>query len=418
MSQSKTPNPKPAPAVDERITVARLTAAGRSAVATLLLEGPGAAQLLDGLFSAKNAPSGLSPGERLFVGRFQDHGQGSRLGEEIVVRCRSERCVELHCHGGSASIERIESILVAHGCEPVDWKDRADSRHDGGHDDPIRAAARLALAKVETARTAAVLLDQYQGALRREIESILASLAAKDAPAATKKIKAILAWADLGRHLVEPWRVVLAGRPNVGKSTLINALVGYGRAIVHHVPGTTRDVLTAATAVEGWPVLLADTAGLRSTDHPIERAGVRLAEEQLEAADLVLLVFDASEQWSDEDRQLCRRRPSALIVHSKIDLADESRLFIAPQDRPPGIATSGLAGVDTSGLGRGITQLAAAIGRRLVAESPPPMSAVPFTKPQIAALQAALAVCEDADAREDGLAAARSALLPLIQESQ
>ena len=393
MSQSETPNPKPAPPADKRLTVTRLTAPGRSAVATLLLEGPGAAQLLDGLFFAKAAPSGLSPGERLFVGRFQDPSQSSSCGEEIVVRPRSASSVELHCHGGSASIERIESILAAHGCETVDWNDRS-----GGHDDPIRAAALMALAKAETAQTAAVLLDQYQGALRREIESILALLAVKnvpagkdipavkDIPAATKKIKALLAWADLGRHLVEPWRVVLAGRPNVGKSTLINALVGYSRAIVHHAPGTTRDVLTATTAVEGWPVLLADTAGLRATDHPIERAGVRLAEEQLEAADLVLLVFDASTRWCDEDRQLCRRRPSALIVHNKIDLADESRLSTTLQDRPPGIATSGL-------MDEGITQLAAAIGRRLVPKGPPPMAAVPFTKRQIAALQAALVLC-------------------------
>ena len=304
----------------------------------------------------------------------------------------------MHCHGGSASIARIESILVEHGCEVVDWRRRVDNSHD----DPIRAAAFHALTKAETSQTAAVLLDQYQGALRRAVDSILASLAERDVAAAVEKIEAVLEWANFGRHLVEPWRVVLAGRPNVGKSTLINALVGYSRAIVHHVPGTTRDVLTATTAMEGWPVVLADTAGLRPTEHVIERAGVQLAEKQFEAADLVLLVSDASEPWSDEDSRLYRRRATSLIVHNKIDLVKESRVSEIRDERPPGILASGLTG-------EGITELATAIGRCLVPCSPPPLTAVPFTEPQAAALRTARAACEE----EGGLDAARSALLRL-----
>ena len=138
--------------------------------------------------------------------------------------------------------------------------------------------------------------------------------------AARRQIDALLARADLGRHLVQPWRVVLAGRVNVGKSSLINALAGYGRSIVHPSPGTTRDAVTVTTAIDGWPVELCDTAGLRSGGDAVERAGIELARERLAQADLAILVFDRSAAWSAEDQALCDQWPGGLLVHNKCDL--------------------------------------------------------------------------------------------------
>ena len=101
-------------------------------------------------------------------------------------------------------------------------------------------------------------------------------------------------YAPLGRRLTAPWRVVVAGPPNVGKSSLVNALAGYQRSIVAPTPGTTRDVVTTRLAIDGWPVELADTAGVREATDALETQGVRLAREATAAADLCLWVLDAS----------------------------------------------------------------------------------------------------------------------------
>lgn len=345
------------------LQVVRLTPPGRGAVATLLVEGTGAVGVVDALFrAAGRRPWKSRPNDQLAVGRF---AVGLETGEEVVVRRCSDRSVELHCHGGHAAVAMIERVLVERGCRSVAWQDWAA----GHHQDPIAAAACLALADARTERTAAILLDQYHGALRRALEEIEAAHRRGDTATAARQVEVLLARADLGRHLVRPWRVVLGGKVNVGKSSLINALLGYGRAIVHAQPGTTRDVVTAGTAIEGWPVELSDTAGLRSGDDTVERAGVQRAEEQLAAADLALLVFDAATPWSARDRQLIEAWPAALLVHNKCDLPR------APGARSPGISIS-------ASTGEGVEALLRVIAARLVPDPPPPGAPVPFTAEQ------------------------------------
>ena len=363
--------------------VIQLTPPGRGAVATLLVEGDGAAGLLEGVFRAKDGrPLTDFATDRLVFGHFGiglDSESGPGTAEEVVVRCRSPRSVEVHCHGGHAAVARIVDVLVARGGRTLGWRQWV-RRH---HDDPIAAEARIALADARTERTAAILLDQVHGALGGAVGRIQNALGLNNVSAAEKELDDLLARAPLGRHLVEPWRVVLAGRPNVGKSSLINALVGYGRAIVHHAPGTTRDVVTAATAIDGWPVELSDTAGLGQGDHPLERAGVERAEAALATADLVVLVFDSARRCSDADRALLESRPSAVVVWNKCDLPP------ARGGRPPGLAVSALRG-------DGIAELVRRIADRLAPHPPPPGSAVPFTSDQIADLRsAAVALARD-----------------------
>ena len=207
------------------------------------------------------------------------------------------------------------------------------------------------------------------------MDEIRQAIGRGDASSARGRIDALLAQAELGRHLTRPWSVVLAGRVNVGKSSLLNALAGHARAIVHHAPGTTRDAVTAATAIDGWPVELCDTAGLRSPGDAIERAGIDLARQRLAAADLVVLVTDRSAAWSREDQTLFDQWPGAVLVHNKCDLPP------ALGDRPDGLLTSALHG-------QGIETLLETIAGRLVPSPPPPGAAVPFTDEQVEMIRA------------------------------
>jgi tRNA modification GTPase len=376
------------------LKIVQLTPLGRGAIATLLIEGDGALAAVEANFQTKNGrplskllhyekqttfpteseSSGTFHNNRLVFGHF-----GAPPGAEAVVRCRSPESVEIHCLGGLASVAMIQEALSRCGGQTSSWQEWLAA----GADDPIAAEAAAALAQATTPRTAAILLDQYRGALGRELTTIERAVQTGDITAAKSRLDALLAFADLGLHLVQPWRVVMAGRPNVGKSSLINALLGYDRAIVHASPGTTRDVVTATTALDGWPVELSDTAGLRSGGGDIERAGIELARKKMAAADLVILAFDLGSPWSKDDEDLVGSWPKALVVHTKSDLVvEEKRTGEATasieiiQSRAAGIATSSLTG-------EGIEELVQSIAHRLVPNPPPPGAAVPFTREQI-----------------------------------
>jgi tRNA modification GTPase len=350
------------PAAGERAVCSVLTPAGRGAIATIGVRGTGAVQLV-GRWFAPASGKALSdcPAGAVVFGRF---GASAAAAEELVVGILSKDDVEIHCHGGTAAVEAIMAALVSPNCQRIAWTEWAATRES----DPLAAAALLALAAARTERTAAILLDQYHGALRMALSNIAQRLQT-DLRGARQSLDELLSRADLGRHLTRPWRVVVTGVPNVGKSSLINALLGYQRSIVFDQPGTTRDVLTASTAIDGWPVELVDTAGLREGGDPIEAEGVARAQRQAAEADLVIEVLDASVGGRGSGST------SKLVVHNKCDLCPPARNAQSTELRIS--AKTGL----------GIDALIQAIGKRLVPNPPPRGAGVPFTESQITAIE-------------------------------
>jgi tRNA modification GTPase len=278
--------------------------------------------------------------------------------------------VEIHCHGGPAPQALVLEALDAVGAgrrSVADWLHRGTQSRSA-------ADAHEDLARAPTVRAAEVLLEQAEGALDREIER-LDVLARDDPSAALVALDRLVDRFRVGRRLVEGWRVVLAGRPNVGKSRLLNALAGYERAIVDPTPGTTRDIVTARTACDGWPVELADTAGLRVSDDSIEASGIALARGRQAGADLVVLVLDRSVPLTRDDQTLLDSLPRALRVANKADLP-------AAWD-----ADAGAFSVVSAERGDGIAALIERIARELVPEPPPAGAGVPFRVEQVRALE-------------------------------
>lgn len=358
--------------------VSELTPRGRGAVAVVLVSGPAATTAVAACFVSA---SGRRLAEIVFnhiaFGRW-----GGPEGEEVIVCRRSDDAVEVHCHGGTAAVAAVIEQLRERGCEMVPWRQVIGTVEP----DPIRAAARIALAEAPTARTAAVLVEQFNGALARVVDQVLTAIAADDWRPAIDAIDSVLAHQDVGLHLVEPWRVVLAGRPNVGKSSLMNALVGFERAIVFDQPGTTRDVVTMRTGVDGWPVELADTAGLRRSEDEVELAGVALAAAALADADLAVLVDDAGRpERGDGSVDHVPAGTPVVRVLNKIDLSGgewQHAPLVLPSKREE--SARGEYDVYTSALtGHGIGDLVNAIGRALVPTPPPAWAAVPFTAEQV-----------------------------------
>jgi len=271
----------------------RLTPSGRGAVATIRLTGSDALEIFSRRFQSL---SSLVVGRPVF-GRFQfSRSSGAPFsrssGEEIVVHVLGSDAVEICCHGGEAVVAAIERALIDDGAAPISWQDFFHP----GNSQRDRASRLLPFAKTE--RAAQILLDQ-----------ILLDL--PESPLGNER---------LGKHLVEPFRIALAGGTNVGKSSLLNVIVGFGRSIVHHAPGTTRDVVSVETAIDGFPVLFCDTAGLRSASCDLERQGIERSLHLLEGADLIVWMIDRSRPLSEQPP--IPERNDLLVVYNKCDLPE------------------------------------------------------------------------------------------------
>jgi tRNA modification GTPase len=288
---------------------------------------------------------------------------GTDVVDEAVLTVKAVQpvpWVEVHCHGGREVVRLLQDALTAQDIRACSWQEFESLTEP----DPLRVAAGHALANALTVRTAAILLDQYQGALGKAFEAIRIALERGETAKASWLLANLHRQANVGRHLVTPWRVVVAGAANVGKSSLVNALAGHQRCVVAPTPGTTRDVVTTIIAVDGWPVELADTAGLRESGADLEEQGMDRARRAAAAADLCLWVVDASHPpvWPNEATDRLR------LIINKVDLPSVWDL----DQSPDAIRVSARTG-------QGLDVLCHALAQWLVPEPPEAGAAVPFT---------------------------------------
>lgn len=380
------------------------------AIAVVRISGPGAEALLKRVFTGRGAPREMA------YGRVVD-GAGETLDEAMAAffpaprSYTGEDMAELYLHGGQVTVRRVLALLGCHArsARPGEFTERAFL---AGKMDLAQAEAVMDLINAGAERSAKSALAQLEGRLsvriadvERELLDALSGLeAAIDYPeeleddvtsalpevlaAAERELQALAGAGLSGRVLREGARVAIVGRPNAGKSSLLNALAGAERAIVTQFAGTTRDVLEETVSMEGVPVTLYDTAGIRAADDPVERIGVERARLAAERADLLLVCFDAAAPLTEEDLALLREtegRPR-IAVCNKSDLP---ALWSAET-----LAAQGISACTVSAeTGEGLAALRHAIAVRVAPEQE---SALVTNARHIEALQLAAAAVAEA----------------------
>jgi tRNA modification GTPase len=334
----------------EETIAAIATPPGLGGIAVLRISGRTALQVADAVFKGRGKPSA----QKTHTLRHGFVVDGEEVVDEALLAVMrgprsytAEDVVEISCHGGLVSARRVLALLVRAGArvaQPGEFTRRAFLN---GRIDLTQAEAVADVIAAQTEGAQAAALAQLQGRLFRRMQQVydhladaLASVEARldfpdeDLGPATRReimerarnatvfLEALLATAREGRVLREGVRTVIVGKPNVGKSSLLNALLGEERAIVSASPGTTRDTIEEIASIGGVPLRIVDTAGIREHADQVEEEGIRRTHEQLRLAELVLLVLDASRRLEPSDRELiglCKERP-LIVVLNKADL--------------------------------------------------------------------------------------------------
>jgi tRNA modification GTPase len=372
------------------------TAPGAAGLAVVRLSGPAAITVADAVFHGAT-PLAEAASHSLHHGWAMAGGE--RLDEVVAALFRAPRSytredvVEFSCHGGALPARRVLETLLAAGARPAGPGEFTLRAFLNGRIDlpQAEAVADLIASETEAARTLAV--SQLAGGLSRRLAAIEERLAdaraevearvdfaedvggvevpahVADAMAAAEaELASLLEGSRHARAVREGVRVAIAGRPNVGKSSLFNALLGEQRAIVSARPGTTRDRVSEPIEVAGVRVTLSDTAGLRDSGEPIEAIGIERAREALEGAAIVLWVVDTSEPLAAEDRDLAARLAGRRVL-----------VALNKSDRPARVARAELGSlldaaprsrlVEVSATeGRGLDEVRAALASLLGAE--------------------------------------------------
>lgn len=330
------------------------TAVGEGGIGIVRMSGDKALEILERVFkSTKNKDVMKMKSYTMMYGNFINPKGEEKIDEVIVSYMKApntytrEDVVEINCHGGIVAVKKILSILLNNGArlaEPGEFTKRAFLN---GRIDLSQAEAVIDIIRSKTEESLKIALDQTQGKLSSRVKGIMNNIlrelahieAAVDFPEddiddllslniinngrkILEELELLIKNAEAGKILREGLNTIIIGKPNVGKSSLLNALLQEKRAIVTDIPGTTRDVIEEYINIKGIPVKLVDTAGIREARDIVEKIGVEKSKEYIDKADLIILMLDASRPLDDEDRKIIEivKNKRVILVINKYDL--------------------------------------------------------------------------------------------------
>lgn len=356
------------------------TPVGEGGIGIVRISGPAALPIAERLFSRRT--SGGFQSHRFYYGDIRHPGSGDLLDEGFCVFMRApnsftrEDVVEIHCHGGYLLVQKVLACVQLEGArlaEPGEFTRRAFLN---GRIDLLQAESVIDIIRGKTDAALSLAQHQREGVLSRTIgdcrQRLVQALALLEAyvdfpeeeiegfdqqqidtlvNGAHDTVASLLATYEEGRVLRDGVSVLIAGKPNVGKSSLLNTLLKEKRAIVTAVPGTTRDMIQEVINIGGLPVTLIDTAGVRESGDPVEQEGVRLTLSAIPRADLVIFLLDASRPFDEDDGQILAALAGkrCLVVCNKADLSPVIQL-------PASFDTISLVSISTKS-GEGIEAL-------------------------------------------------------------
>jgi len=335
-------------------TIAAISSAvGEAGIGIVRLSGKEAINIANRVFKGvKNKELIQAENRKLNYGHIIDE-EGRIIDEVLIVYMKApytytrEDVVEIYCHGGIIPVRKVLELLLRKGArlaEPGEFTKRAFLN---GRLDLSQAEAVIDIIRAKTDKSFQVSMNQLEGNLSKKItelrDQVLNMIAHVEASIdfpeddieeityeelenmahrVIEGIKELLNTANSGKILRDGLNTVILGKPNVGKSSLLNALLRENRAIVTDIPGTTRDIIEEFISIDGIPLKIVDTAGIRETEDIVEKIGVDRAKESIELADLIIAVFDASRELTEEDYNIIDliKGKKSIAIFNKTDL--------------------------------------------------------------------------------------------------
>lgn len=348
------------------------TAYGEGGIGIVRISGDLAGQILNRIFvpacDARNLDRTFTPddtAERMLTSRFLRYGKivdpetGEMVDEVLAVFMKApatytrQDVAEIYCHGSVIALRKTLSLVLHLGARLAEAGEFTKRAFLNGRLDLSQAEAVIDMIRAKTTKSFDVAVGQLEGKLSMEIsmlrsqlldllvnmtvnidypdediEEIVYENMLNSLSQIGGEIDRLRLTADTGRILQEGLNVVIIGKPNVGKSSLMNALMRETRAIVTEIPGTTRDTIQETISLKGIPIRLTDTAGIRETDDTIEQIGIARSKESFQRADLILMMLDVSEELSEEDKYIIEHigDKRTILLANKIDLGAKATL--------------------------------------------------------------------------------------------